>query len=109
MKSADWRECIENCAAIKISPDFAKARSLLEIIHAVVLRKGWKVENHVCLGFYLRDIVKRVELFRVFDDARYKRNGLIYYGKKIDFDIAKETIIKVKNIIKELKDISNEN
>ncbi len=79
--------------------------SILELIHAIVIINGYNVKNHVCLGFYIKDILKRKDLFIVFDDCRYKRNSLTYYGRKMDFATAKQTIIKCKILIKELKSI----
>lgn len=133
-KSSSWDECISQKSAITISPDKAKARSLiatanariefiskvkleesnanfifenyysslLEITHAFVLLNGFKVENHICLGYYLRDILKKERLFRMFDDARYKRNGLVYYGQRMDFETAKNVIEEVKKLLIEL-------
>ena len=60
--------------------------SVLELIHAILLLDGFKVNNHICVGFYIRDMVEKQDLFRIFDDCRYKRNSLVYYGKKMDFD-----------------------
>jgi len=77
--------------------------SALEILHAKVILAGFKVENHICLGFYLRDILKREDLFRIFDDARYKRNSVVYYGKKLDFEVTKNSIQDLKRLIEELK------
>ena len=81
--------------------------SILEIIHAIVILDGYKVNNHICLGFYLRDALKNDELFRLFDDCRYKRNSLVYYGKRMNFETAKDTIEKAKKLIKELKKIAD--
>ena len=81
--------------------------SILELLHALVLLEGYKVNNHVCLGYYLRDVLKNDELFRLFDDCRFKRNSLVYYGKRMDFETAKEAIKKVKKLINELKNIIN--
>jgi len=77
--------------------------SVLECLHAFVLLKGYKVNNHLCLGFYLRDVLKRDDLFRAFDDCRFKRNSLLYYSKQMDFATAKEAIEKCKKLIDELK------
>lgn len=82
--------------------------SILELIHALVLVKGYKVNNHLCLGYYLRDVLKNDELFRLFDDCRFKRNSLVYYGKRMDFETAKDTIEKAKKLIKELRKIIDE-
>ncbi|MDI6721188.1 MAG: hypothetical protein QMD85_02265 [Candidatus Aenigmarchaeota archaeon] len=49
--------------------------------------------------------MKKEDLFRIYDDLRYKRNGLIYYGRKMDFDVAKESIEKSKILIKSLTEI----
>jgi len=59
--------------------------------------------NHLCLGFYLRDVLNREDLFQIFDDLRYKRNSLTYYGSRMDFETAKGAIVGCKRIIKELQ------
>ena len=82
--------------------------SVLEMIHATVILDGYKVNNHICLGYYLRDVLKNDELFRLFDDCRFKRNSLVYYGKRMDFETAKDAIEKAKKLIKELRKISDE-
>ncbi|MFH1376231.1 MAG: hypothetical protein ABIH25_01215 [Candidatus Woesearchaeota archaeon] len=82
--------------------------SILEILHALVLIDGYKVNNHVCLGYYFKEIVKRDDLFMIFDDCRFKRNSLVYYGKRMDFDIAKDAIEKAKKLFKELNKIISE-
>lgn len=132
MKEASWEDCLEN-SAVKISPDNKRAESLietaeerlnlikeiteknsnfvfedyytsvLELLQAIVLKQGYKLSNHVCLGFYLRDFLKREDLFRLFDDLRYKRNSLTYYGKRMDFETSKKAVEDSKRLIKELK------
>ena len=72
-------------------------------MHAVALMHGFKIKNHVCIGFYIRDVISRGDLFRVFDDLRYKRNSLTYYGQKMDFDTAKMAIIGSKRLIEKIK------
>ena len=79
--------------------------SILEMVHALLLLEGFKVNNHICLGFYLKDVLKEEELYRVFDDCRYKRNSLVYYGKRMDFETAKDAIKKSKRFIREFKKI----
>lgn len=77
--------------------------SLIEIIHSALLKEGFKVSNHICLGYYLRDVLKRADLFRIFDDLRFKRNSIVYYGNEMDFETCKEAIEKCKKIIKEIR------
>lgn len=80
--------------------------SILEILEAVILFQGYKVLNHVCLGLFLKDILKREDLFRIFDELRFKRNSLIYYGKRMKFEDAKLSIEKSKRLMKELKELA---
>ena len=135
MKSSSWDECVEDSASVKISPDKAKARSLIEtaearlsflrgnqlselnarfifegyyssvveVVHALVILDGFKVDNHICLGYYLRDAMKWADLFRVFDDCRYKRNSVVYYGQSMDFDVARDSIARLSGLFKEIK------
>lgn len=135
MKASNWKECLELNDASKITPDTEKAKSLreianerikqikaineknanfvfedyyssvIEMTHSLALIEGYKISNHIGLGYYLRDVLKREDLFKTFDDLRYKRNSLTYYGKKMDFETAKNAIEKSKNLIKEMKSI----
>lgn len=132
MKEANWNDCLINKSAKTITPDIKRAESLietanerislikeinekncnfvfedyytsiLELLQARTFKKGYNILNHVCLGFYLRDILKREDLFILFDDLRYKRNSLTYYGSRMDYETAKQAIEKCKRIIKEL-------
>ncbi len=79
--------------------------SVLELAQALVILDGYKINNHVCLGFFLRDILEKEDLFRLFDDCRYKRNSLVYYGKRMDFETAKDAIEKTKKLMNKLKSI----
>ena len=47
-------------------------------------------------------LIKREDLFNTFDDIRFKRNSLTYYGNRMDFATAKDAIEKSKKLIKEL-------
>ena len=133
-KESTWNYCLESGSSRKISPDRAKAKSLidiakgrvrylqeqeirvengnyvfegyyasvLELLHAFLLQQGYTVNNHICSGLYLRDVLQQETLFRLFDDCRYKRNSLLYYGRKMDFETVKQAIAKSKRIIAEL-------
>ncbi|MFT4312045.1 MAG: hypothetical protein ACMXYF_02350, partial [Candidatus Woesearchaeota archaeon] len=79
--------------------------SLIELLHAKLLLDGFKVENHICIGYYIRDVLKDVSLFQLFDDFRYKRNSLIYYGKEMDDIVVKKTLHKMVKTIKEVQNI----
>jgi len=50
-------------------------------------------------------VLKRNDLFIVFDDLRFKRNSLDYYGKRMDFETGMAAIEKSKKLIRELTEI----
>lgn len=133
MKESEWEDCIASGNARSVSPDKERAKSLIEtskertsligevnekncnfvfedyytslmeLLQAMCFSRGFNVLNHICLEFYLRDTVKRRDLFEMFDDVRFKRNSLAYYGKRMDFEVACEAIEKCKKLIKELE------
>jgi len=134
MKETNWDNCLTNRSAKSVTPDLRRAESLietakerislikeitekncnfvfedyytsiLELLQAMTFKKGYNILNHICLGFYLRDILKREDLYLLFDDLRFKRNSLTYYGSRMDFEIAKQAIEKCRRIIKELQE-----
>ncbi len=129
MKEASWDDCLENNSVVKVSPNKERAKSLretaeerlklikeiyekncnfvfedyytslLEMLQAMTIIEGYNISNHLCLGFYLKDVLGRDDLYLLFDDVRYKRNSLTYYGKRMDFETAKKAIEKCKKLI----------
>ena len=99
----------------KLIPDESNIRflfesyysSLLEYTHALVLSKKIKVRNHICLGYYLRDVLKRDDLFRMFDECRYNRNSIVYYGTEPEFEKTKKNIKQIKLFIQEIDKLIN--
>ena len=132
MRETHWNDCLSNKTAKNITPDINRAQSLietanerislikevhekncnfvfedyytslLELLQAIAFKKGFNILNHVCLGFYLKDILQREDLYILFDDLRFKRNSLTYYGTRMDYETAKQAIEKCKKIIKAL-------
>jgi len=133
MKESNWQDCLNNQSARIVKPDIKRAKSLietaderinlikeinekncnfvfedyytsiLELLQALAFIKGFNISNHVCFGFYLREKLKREDLYMIFDDLRYKRNSLTYYGNKMDFETAKQAIEESKKLINEIK------
>ena len=129
MKETCWDDCLANYSAKTVSPDLKRAESLmetakdriglikevnekncnfvfedyytslLEMLQSISFKKGFNILNHLCIGYYLRDVLSREDLFILFDDIRYKRNSLTYYGSKMDFETAKQAIDKCKRVI----------
>jgi len=44
--------------------------SIVELLEALTLFEGYKVLNHICLGMYLKDILKRGDLFYIFNELQ---------------------------------------
>ncbi len=125
----NWNDCIHNNKVRTITPDLerakalqktAKARitnaksmnknfifedyysSIQELIHAHAFRNGFNILNHLCLGFYLRDFIQKESFYKIFDDLRYKRNSLTYYGIMMDDRVLKKTLEDCKRLFDEL-------
>ncbi|MBI3412578.1 MAG: hypothetical protein HY051_00670 [Candidatus Aenigmarchaeota archaeon] len=66
--------------------------AVLELLHAYLLSKGYKVLNHLCIGYYLRDVLGNREFFYLFDRYRKIRNSITYYGVRVEPATAKHGI-----------------
>lgn len=71
--------------------------SLREVLEALCISRGYKVLSHFCLGELLLVLIEDFD-FSEFDRFRYIRNGINYYGTKIDFEQGKEIINKIFNM-----------
>ena len=83
--------------------------SLREILESICISKGYKVLSHACLGELLRTLIDDFD-FNSFDRLRYIRNGINYYGAKVELEQGKEVITKAfdmknKLLEKYLKDL----
>lgn len=76
--------------------------SIVELIHSIAIKKGYKISNHTCLKYFLSELLNQKELSDIYDFCRYKRNSLVYYGYEMDAKTVKETIKNAKKIIKQL-------
>ncbi|MBS3147018.1 hypothetical protein J4471_04970 [Candidatus Woesearchaeota archaeon] len=138
MKETNWNDCLINKSAKTITPDINRAESLtetakerislikeitekncnfvfedyytslLELLQAMAFKKGYNILNHICLGFYLRDVLNREDLYILFDDLRFKRNSLTYYGSRMDFETARQAIEKSRKLLNEFRKILKE-
>jgi hypothetical protein len=76
--------------------------SLREFLEAICISNGYKVTSHICLGELLKRIIKDFD-FGLFDRFRYIRNGINYYGTKVDLEQGKELIEKIFQMKKNMK------
>lgn len=75
--------------------------SFRETLEAVCISKGYKVTNHICMGELLKSILNDFD-FNLFDRARYARNGINYYGLKVNYDEGKFLIERMWKARKEM-------
>lgn len=75
--------------------------SFREILEAICISKGYKVLSHVCIGELLVKILEDFD-YNEFDRMRYIRNGISYYGIKVEFEQGKKIIEKISAIRKKL-------
>ena len=76
---------------------------LREYCEAIGYTKGYKFLDHESITHFLRDILKEDSISKKFDRYRKLRNGINYYGEKIDIETVKEAIIEIPNLVKELE------
>jgi len=76
--------------------------SLREVLEAICILNSYKVASHLCLGELLKELIKDFD-FNIFDRFRYIRNGINYYGTKIDLSQGKQIISNMFQLRKELK------
>jgi hypothetical protein len=77
--------------------------SLREILEAYCILYGFKVGNHICLGKLVKKLNPKFDLI-LFDRLRYMRNGINYYGNKVDLNQGKEIIHKIFLLKKEIQE-----
>lgn len=76
--------------------------SALEYLQALVLIQGFRISNHLCIGYYIKDMLKEQKLFTIFDNCRKERNALTYYGKFLRHEIAEKRIKELKVLIDDI-------
>ncbi len=76
--------------------------SLREILEAICISKEYKVTSHLCIGELLKTMIEDFD-FNEFDRMRYVRNGINYYGNKIEMEQGKEIIGKIFAMKNKLK------
>ena len=75
--------------------------SLREVMEAICISRGYKVLSYICIGELLKDILNDFN-YKEFDRMRYIRNGINYYGAKVDFEQGNDIIKKIFTMKKQL-------
>ena len=101
LKSADLLPLEGFSTNSKISLAYDCLRELLE---ALALKNKLKIYNQECYTAFLKEIIKDSLLGDEFDSVRIIRNSANYYGKKISIEDCKDTLIKIKDLIRKIKE-----
>jgi len=75
--------------------------SLREVLESICISKGYKVLSHICMGELLKELLKEFD-YSEFDRMRYIRNGINYYGIKVEFKQGREIINKIFKMKRDL-------
>ena len=78
--------------------------SLRELLEALAIKNGYKIYNHECYTYFLKEILNESIKGDEFDELRKIRNSINYYAKDISVEEAKDVL---KRIIKLRKGILN--
>ena len=81
--------------------------SLREVLEAYCVLHGFKVGNHICLGNLVHELNPEFDLI-LFDRLRYIRNGINYYGNKVELNQGKSLITKLFKLKKSMLKKTNE-
>ncbi|MCK4589428.1 MAG: hypothetical protein KAT77_03230 [Nanoarchaeota archaeon] len=77
--------------------------ALREILEALALKNRFKIYNHECYVYFLKEILNKSNLGDQFDDIRKVRNRVNYYGKELTIEETKQILEETHQLIKEIK------
>lgn len=77
--------------------------ALRELLEALALREGYKIYNHECYVYFLKDVLKKEDISNAFNRIRKIRNSINYYGEELSIKEAEATISDIKKLILEFK------
>lgn len=99
LESESKLELTEITAGSKISLLYDSIRELLE---ALAIKNGYKIYNHECYTYFLKEILNESIKADEFDDLRKIRNNINYYAKDISIKEAKDVLERIKNLREEI-------
>ncbi len=79
--------------------------SLREILEALAIKNGYKIYNHECYVYFLKEILNESTKGDEFDELRKIRNSINYYGKEISLNDAKNTLNKLNKLRIDIKNL----
>lgn len=77
--------------------------ALRELLEALALQNSFKIYNHECYVYFLKEILNQSELADQFDDIRKIRNKINYYGKELTLEETRKILEDIYQIILQIK------
>jgi hypothetical protein len=102
LESEDKLELSEVTSGSKVSLAYDSLRELLE---ALAIKNGYKIYNHECYTYLLKEIINESLKGDEFDELRKIRNSINYYGKGISIAEAKDAIERIKKLRGEILEL----
>ena len=76
--------------------------SLRELLEALAIKKGYKIYNHECYTYLLKEILNESAKGDEFNELRKIRNNINYYGKDTSIIEAKDVLKRIKRLREEI-------
>lgn len=76
--------------------------SLRELLEALAIRNGYKIYNHECYTYFLKEILNESIKGDEFDDLRKVRNSINYYAEDISVEEAKAVLERIRKLREEI-------
>ena len=79
--------------------------SLRELLEALAIKNGYKIYNHECYTYFLKEIMNESVKGDEFDELRKIRNAVNYYAKDIDVREGKTVLERMKTLRKRISQL----
>jgi len=70
--------------------------SLRELLETLAIKKGYKIYNHECYTYFLKEIMNESIKGDEFDELRRIRNAVNYYAKDVNIGEGKMVLERMK-------------
>lgn len=81
---------------------------LRELLEALAIKEGYKIYNHECYTYFLKEILNESQKGDEFDEIRKIRNKINYYAKDISVEESKSVLRRIKFLRQEINKLLNE-
>ena len=79
--------------------------SLRELLEALAIKNGFKIYNHECYTYFLKEILNESIKGDEFDELRKIRNSINYYAKDVSVEEAKDILERIAKLREEILNV----